>query len=244
MFDSYILLLCLAIASGGFNFVQVAGQIEVITITTTSVAIALATPTSSSSTSSFTSEVELKETVLGVTNLYRQYHNASALIWNDTLADYAQRWANQCQWKHSSGPYGENLAQGFPNVTTAIDAWVNESNQYDYDPPTGFSEETGHFTQLVWKATTEVGCAATNCVETHMSDGDSADSSQLQVWYLVCEYAPAGNVVGDNNAFFEENVQPEVGSVGSSMSMAGRFRLWHIGFTAFAIWLCSSSGIG
>lgn len=105
MFDSsYILLLCLAIASGGFNFVQVAGQIEVITITT-SIAIALATPTSSSSTSSFTSEVELKETVLDVTNLYRQYHNASALTWNDTLADYAQRWANQCQWKHSVGDF-------------------------------------------------------------------------------------------------------------------------------------------
>lgn len=45
-----------------------------------------------------------------------------------------------------------------------------------------FSDDVGHFTQLVWKNTTTVGCGAANC------DGIG--------WLLVCEYNPAGNVIG------------------------------------------------
>jgi len=29
-------------------------------------------------------------------------------------------------------------------------------------------------------------------------------------WYVVCEYFPAGNVVGDNNQFFKDNVPKEI----------------------------------
>lgn len=46
-------------------------------------------------------------------------------------------------------------------------AWVcvcryNEYSQYNYNYP-GFSEATGHFTQVVWKATTQLGCAVKVC---------------------------------------------------------------------------------
>jgi hypothetical protein len=69
----------------------------------------------------------------------------------------------------------------------------------DYDFKKGeFSHETGHFTQLVWKATDSVGCGRTEC------DGKGGD--EAPGWFVVCNYYPAGNVVG----LFTENVQAEV----------------------------------
>lgn len=59
--------------------------------------------------------------------------------------------------------YGENLAYGYQNVSAAVIAWGDEGELYNFDKPTGFTEATGHFTQLVWKSTTQVGCAAVNC---------------------------------------------------------------------------------
>jgi hypothetical protein len=58
--------------------------------------------------------------------------------------------------------------------------------------------ETGHFTQLVWKDTTSVGCGRTEC--------NGRDDGGAPGWYLVCEYWPHGNVIGA----FEENVQEQV----------------------------------
>ena len=60
------------------------------------------------------------------------------------------------------GPDGENLAAGYPTVTDAVDAWGNERTKYNFNDP-GFSEATGHFTQLVWKATRTVGCGRAFC---------------------------------------------------------------------------------
>lgn len=34
---------------------------------------------------------------------------------------------------------------------------------YTYDPPTGFTHETGHVTQTIWKGTKSVGCQFRNC---------------------------------------------------------------------------------
>lgn len=102
------------------------------------------------------------------------------------------------------GPYGENLAEGYTNITSAIDAWAIESSQYKYSPPTGFSEKTGHFTQLVWKATTDVGCGVADC------SANLGESGKAFGWFLVCEYWPPGNVVGDHNEYFKENVQSVV----------------------------------
>jgi hypothetical protein len=55
---------------------------------------------------------------------------------------------------------------------------------YSYQQP-GSSEQTGHFTQLVWNATQTVGCGAAQC-----------DTNEIKGWYLVCEYDPPGNVIG------------------------------------------------
>lgn len=133
------------------------------------------------------------------------------------------------------GPYGENLAFGFPNASAAVAAWGDEGEWYNYQKPTGFTEKTGHFTQLVWRSTTEVGCAAINCGypqdnKERRDIGDTGVSLQsraadgtmrAQGWYVVCEYTPAGNVVGRHNKYFRLNVLPRKSSESSSTSASG-----------------------
>ena len=51
-------------------------------------------------------------------------------------------------------------------------------NLYDFNRP-GFSAATGHVTQMLWKGTSQLGCAAVS--------GCNRD-------YYVCQYYPPGNV--------------------------------------------------
>lgn len=95
------------------------------------------------------------------------------------------RW---CTDSSQHGPNGENLAESYPNTTAAIEAWGNERSKYDFDRPTGFSNSTGHFTQLVWKDTKSVGCARKEC--------GNGDKDGAHGWLVVCEYWPPGNVDG------------------------------------------------
>lgn len=54
----------------------------------------------------------------------------------------------------------ENLAAGTGGytVTDGINAWTAESSDYDANNPV-----PSHFTQVVWKSTTQVGCAVVTC---------------------------------------------------------------------------------
>lgn len=135
----------------------------------------------------YTNDNAFETAILNSTNTYRTQHNATALTWNTTLATYATTYASKCNWAHSGGPSGENLAEEYANVTDAVDGWGDERNKYNFNNG-GFSEATGHFTQLVWKATTSVGCGRMDC------DGKGGSA---QGWFVVCEYYPAGNVQGD-----------------------------------------------
>lgn len=117
-------------------------------------------------------------------NAKRAQHDVGAFIWNTTLAQYASDYLDkaQCNFEHSHGPYGENLAIGYPTPQAAVDAWYDEFKDYNYAQG-DFSEATGHFTQLVWKGSQQVGCAQKDC-------GPSRGS------YVVCEYYPRGNIIG------------------------------------------------
>lgn len=169
---------------------------------------AYATIPSTAPSSQYTDELTFKTSMLNSTNLYRFQHNATFLAWNASLASFAADYASKCIWSHSDSTegYGENLARGYVDVTSAVDAWGNERDMYQFsNPVTGFTESTGHFTQLVWKFTQTVGCGAYACDGTNGIGG----------YMLVCEYWPPGNVEGvgsDKNIYFESQVQSQVES--------------------------------
>ncbi|KAI1397243.1 PR-1-like protein [Hypoxylon fuscum] len=184
--------------------------------TTIVVTVAPAIP---SDAPSFVDHDAFTSAILNSTNTYRATYNASAVRWNSTLEDFAQSYLDTsssssssssrrrdgetCDMQHSGGPYGENLALGCSTAGSCVDAWASEVAAYDYGAP-GFGETTGHFTQLVWRDTTDVGCGAKLC------PGNGG-------WYLACEYWPRGNVEG---AYADEVGQPQGVGAGLRPSLA------------------------
>merc|ERR1711953_1061347 len=80
----------------------------------------------------------------------------------------------------------------------AVSSWYNELTNpgYDFQNP-GFSSGTGHFTQVVWKASTKLGCALKVCSTLRGAGWRNAN-------FFVCEYSPPGNYRGQ----FRANVLP------------------------------------
>lgn len=95
---------------------------------------------------------------------------------------------------------GENLLQTTQfkeyaeHVTHSLWEWYDEKADYPVEGYTGGYQArrvvvdgkvkpTGHFTQMIWKSTQYVGCAASYCL-----------SGVLRHDYLTCEYFPRGNV--------------------------------------------------
>lgn len=78
--------------------------------------------------------------------------------WVPELAEVAQEYAEACVFEHSNNRNGagENLAMGHSSITHAVNAWAGEYRDYTY--PAGFSGDTGHYTQVVWHNTTQLGC--------------------------------------------------------------------------------------
>jgi uncharacterized protein YkwD len=136
-----------------------------------------------------------KNEILTVHNQLRKRHSAGALQWDNKLASFASAYASRCKLAHSHAGYGENLAAGHRSITAAIDAWYAEGARYSYKEAR-YTPGLGHFTQLVWKSTTRVGCGIAACNGKHGVPGN----------LLVCEYSPAGNVV--NPGYFRVNVLP------------------------------------
>ena len=81
---------------------------------------------------------------------------------------------------------------GAPHETggKGVQSWYDEIRSYHYfghEPSMGSFSNWGHFTQVVWKASTKVGV------------GCGVSGGKL---YVVGNYSPAGNFVGH----FRENV--------------------------------------
>jgi hypothetical protein len=129
-------------------------------------------------------------------NRVRSSHCAPPLRWSGKLASSAQKWANAlrdrgCVLGHSGGPHGENLAAGTVGTLDAaaiVGMWYDEVKHFSFRSG-GFSMKTGHFTQVVWRGTSEVGCGVSQC-------------NGLDIW--ICQYDPPGNVEGQ----YRENVLP------------------------------------
>ena len=59
-------------------------------------------------------------------NSLRDRQGVPALSWNQSLQDYATEWSQKCVFDHSGGPYGENLALGYPSIAASVDGWYEE----------------------------------------------------------------------------------------------------------------------
>jgi len=130
-------------------------------------------------------------------NKYRNKHHVSPLTLNKDLCKiataYAKKLLSTNTFNHSTTKYkgkelGENLYMCSGKVGTAERAtseWYNEIKKHNFKKD--FQHATGHFTQLVWKDTKEVGFGIAN---------------KGNRYYIVANYFPAGNIVGQ----FTKNV--------------------------------------
>jgi len=136
------------------------------------------------------------------------------LVWSDEIAQYAQQWADSLAMTSCSSPhhrssqelqvkgYGENLAAfassfGQSTAQQAVDGWAAEKMCWTYGTILGtemcnttcyaqlHSDGCGHYTQIVWRKSTQLGCGVATC-QTGFGNED--------IW--ICNYAPAGNYVG------------------------------------------------
>lgn len=135
--------------------------------------------------------------ILDTHNAERDRLRLPRLKWNPHLEREAAEWATTLGRRgvleHASGQTrngtGENLWMGTAgawNVESMVGMFVEERKHYRHAAfpdvsHTGNWADVGHYTQIVWRDTKEVGCA--------MATERGND-------VLVCRYWPAGNVWG------------------------------------------------
>jgi pathogenesis-related protein 1 len=131
-------------------------------------------------------EGDVIQQFLDAHNAYRREVGIDDLVWSEDLAVSSKQWAEtlaiDCGFEHSTGPHGENLWKGTSNafsIQEVVDLWGSEKANYHYeDNSCDEGKVCGHYTQIVWANTTEVGCGVSSC---HGKD----------IW--VCQYLPPGN---------------------------------------------------
>jgi len=133
--------------------------------------------------------------------------NMKKLVWNDEIAAIAQRWADQCNFGHDSERskidgtrVGQNVFIGstsdersyesvMEEIDGGVDSWYNEVKDPGFNSgnidPFVFSSGTGHYTQVVWADTEELGCGM-------VYYDDNGWFARL----VVCNYAIGGNMIG------------------------------------------------
>jgi uncharacterized protein YkwD len=136
--------------------------------------------------------------VLAAHNRERSTLDIPPLQWDPSLVASAREWADHLAatgaFEHAperaSDPQGENIwagSKGYYSASAMVDAWIREKRYFrtgvfPQNSATGHIADVGHYTQLMWRDTRQVGCAiATGQVED----------------VLVCRYAQAGNYYGE-----------------------------------------------
>ncbi len=151
-------------------------------------------PTSpGATTGSFTQQL------LDTHNKYRAAVGVPALTWSAQLANDAQGWANYLaslggrRLEHSQNNQrpgqGENLwlgTSGAYSPVQMVDSWGAEQQffrpgNFPNVSTSGNWADVGHYTQMIWRNTTQVGCGIAK-----------AGGNDI----LVCRYSPAGNFMG------------------------------------------------
>lgn len=143
--------------------------------------------------------VDFNARLLQAQNTERARIGVPPLKWDNTLAKDAREWAYKLastgKFEHSPDdqekePQGENLWGGTPlaySPEEMVGLWIAEKKDYregtfPYNSRSGDVENVGHYTQVIWRDSRNVGCA-------------TAIGRREQV--LVCRYSAPGNVIGE-----------------------------------------------
>ena len=142
----------------------------------------------------------LEDRLIAPQNAERSNHGLPPLRWNPELARKAAPLAHEMADKGHmiegsaantfTNPTGENIWAGTAAAYAPeemVQMWLDErqfykSGTFPEISRTGQWHDVGHYTQIVWKRTKEVGCAI---------------ASGAQLDFLVCLYAEGGNVIGE-----------------------------------------------
>ena len=146
---------------------------------------------------------QMAEAMVAAHNTARRREAVPNLTWSPQAASFAAEWAarlaaSHCQMQHrpKPTPYGENIFWQSARVWSngrreqvpirpaqVVSAWVEEKADYDYRSNRCTpGKMCGHYTQVVWRNTTRVGCGMSVC------------NDLSQIW--VCNYDPPGNFIG------------------------------------------------
>ncbi|KAF2122724.1 CAP domain-containing protein [Lophiotrema nucula] len=132
---------------------------------------------------------------------WRRIHCAQDLTWDPALAELAKKAAEKCtempehdsggQNLSASGPIPTDLETWYAEARTMVHGWHEEEFKYPYNDP-HYDGAWGHFTQMVWRDSSRVGCAQAAC------PGKTFPAR------FFCNYERAGNNVADGA--FAQNV--------------------------------------
>ena len=145
---------------------------------------------------------DFNQRVLAAHNAERAAMGVAPMAWNAQLAADARVWADELaatgRFEHSPDeagqePQGENLWAGTPRAfspESMVKLWLAEKSDYrpgvfPNNSRSGDVEKVGHYTQVIWRSSRQVGCAVAVGREEE---------------FLVCRYSEAGNVMGQRPA--------------------------------------------
>lgn len=149
---------------------------------------------------------DYQQGILDAHNIHRANHSVSGLAWDDRMASIAAQIAASCVYAHDTstggGGYGQNIGAGSP--PSDIPSMISDlmyNDEINYYPGYGGEPDMsnfhlwGHFSQIVWKSTTSVGCATQYC-----PGGLANTGGGVSPYFTVCNYSPPGNFGGQYGA--------------------------------------------
>ncbi|MFC5823527.1 CAP family protein [Nonomuraea insulae] len=147
---------------------------------------------------------EFQAEALAEANAFRAKHHAPPLVMDPELNAYAMaRAASRSEQERLKAGHADLRAQTGENIfwgggsealpgSDAVNRWYNEISAYDF-AAAQFSSGAGHFTQLVWKASTKVGIGRA-----------AGQGGEYFETYIVFVFEERGNMQGA----FADNVLP------------------------------------
>lgn len=136
-------------------------------------------------------DADFSKQILDAHNVKRSLHGVGKLSWSRDLYTFAQLYVNtlNCAQVHlvHSHKHPENLMAGRTTAQRTVNGWYGEIKDYDWSTQDSYD----HFTQVIWKGATKLGCAYKDCTSAGWG------------WYTICDY-DKGNLVGAA----KENVLP------------------------------------